>query len=215
MGRTVPAAFAAALIFAVGVHQPASASPNLIGGLLSAVFGGAPLQRTSVPEAELTSAGSRANESSHSTTPRIAREIVPYTGPYGAGTVVVSTRERRLYFILPGQQAIRYAVGVGREGFEWSGSMTISMKQEWPDWRPPVEMLRRRPDLPRYMAGGPENPLGARALYLGDTLYRIHGSNEPDTIGSAVSSGCIRMLNDDVVDLYERVRIGTPVVVLR
>jgi lipoprotein-anchoring transpeptidase ErfK/SrfK len=121
----------------------------------------------------------------------------------------------RLYFILPGQQAIRYAVGVGREGFEWSGSTTISMKQEWPDWRPPVEMLRRRPDLPRYMAGGPENPLGARALYLGDTLYRIHGSNEPDTIGSAVSSGCIRMLNDDVVDLYERVRIGTLVVVLR
>jgi lipoprotein-anchoring transpeptidase ErfK/SrfK len=146
---------------------------------------------------------------------RIPRETVRYDGPHAPGTVVVNTSERRLYFILPGSQALRYGIGVGREGFQWSGAEVVSRKQEWPDWRPPAEMLQRRPDLPRYMAGGPENPLGARALYLGQSLYRIHGSNEPETIGHAVSSGCIRMLNDDVVDLYERVKVGTPVVVLR
>ena len=110
---------------------------------------------------------------------------------------------------------MKYGIGVGREGFAWSGTHTISRKQEWPDWIPPEEMLRRRPDLPRYMAGGPENPLGARAMYLGASLYRIHGSNEPETIGQAVSSGCIRMLNEDLVDLYDRVKVGTRVVVLR
>jgi lipoprotein-anchoring transpeptidase ErfK/SrfK len=117
--------------------------------------------------------------------------------------------------VLGGGKALRYAVGVGREGFQWSGTEKISNKQEWPDWRPPEDMLRRRPDLPRYMAGGPGNPLGARALYLGASIYRIHGSNEPETIGRAVSSGCIRMHNDDVVDLYNRVKVGTQVVVLR
>jgi lipoprotein-anchoring transpeptidase ErfK/SrfK len=106
-------------------------------------------------------------------------------------------------------------VGVGRPGFEWAGTKTVTAKQEWPNWTPPAEMLKRRPDLPRHMAGGLENPLGARALYLGNSLYRIHGSNEPDSIGQAVSSGCIRMLNEDVVDLYKRVRVGTKVVVLR
>jgi lipoprotein-anchoring transpeptidase ErfK/SrfK len=146
---------------------------------------------------------------------RIPRELVSYGGPYAPGTVVISTSERRLYLILPGRQALRYGIGVGREGFEWAGSETITRKEEWPSWTPPAQMLRRRPDLPRFMEGGPDNPLGARALYLGGTLYRIHGSNEPDTIGQAVSSGCIRMLNEDVIDLYERVRIGTRVVVLR
>jgi lipoprotein-anchoring transpeptidase ErfK/SrfK len=146
---------------------------------------------------------------------RIPREIVEYNGPYAPGTVVISTSERRLYLILPGRQALKYGIGVGREGFEWAGTQTISRKQEWPSWTPPAQMLRRRPDLPHYMDGGPENPLGARAMYLGGSLYRIHGSNEPDTIGTAVSSGCIRMLNEDVVDLYDRVRIGTRVVVLR
>jgi lipoprotein-anchoring transpeptidase ErfK/SrfK len=116
---------------------------------------------------------------------------------------------------MPGNRAMKYGIGVGRQGFDWAGTQTISRKQEWPDWVPPPEMLQRRPDLPRYMAGGPENPLGARAMYLGGTLYRIHGSNEPETIGTAVSSGCIRMLNEDVVDLYERVKVGTRVVVLR
>jgi lipoprotein-anchoring transpeptidase ErfK/SrfK len=145
----------------------------------------------------------------------IARELVPFRGAYAPGTIVVSTAERRLYLVLSGRQAIRYAVGVGRPGFEWSGVQRIARKAEWPDWRPPVQMLKRRPDLPRFMEGGEENPLGARALYLGNSLYRIHGSNEPNTIGQAVSSGCIRMSNEDVADLYDRVTVGTPVIVLR
>ncbi|QCI65843.1 L,D-transpeptidase [Phreatobacter stygius] len=145
----------------------------------------------------------------------IPREVVSFTGAYAPGTVVVDTNSRRLFYVLPGRQAISYGIGVGRPGFEWGGSQHITRKQEWPDWRPPVQMLQRRPDLPRFMAGGPQNPLGARAMYLGSSLYRIHGSNEPHTIGQAVSSGCIRMLNDDVVDLYNRVQVGTRVVVLR
>jgi len=127
---------------------------------------------------------------------------------------VVSTSERRLYFVLPDGEAIRYGVGVGRPGFTWSGTKTVTAKKEWPSWTPPAAMIARRPDLPRYMAGGIENPLGARAMYIGNTEYRIHGSNEPDTIGQAVSSGCIRMTNDDVTDLYERVKVGAKVVVL-
>ncbi|MGX7705400.1 L,D-transpeptidase [Methylobacterium sp. Gmos1] len=145
----------------------------------------------------------------------IPRETVAYSGPYGAGTIVVSTSERRLYYVLGNGQALRYGVGVGRPGFTWGGVQTVSMKREWPDWRPPAQMIRRRPDLPRYMKGGPENPLGARAMYLGGSLYRIHGSNEPETIGTAVSSGCIRMTNDDVMDLYTHVKVGTKVIVQR
>jgi lipoprotein-anchoring transpeptidase ErfK/SrfK len=145
----------------------------------------------------------------------IARETVSYNGPYGAGTIVVSTAERRLYYVLGGGQALRYGVGVGRPGFTWGGVQTITMKREWPDWRPPAEMIRRRPDLPRYMKGGVENPLGARAMYLGGTMYRIHGSNEPETIGTAVSSGCIRMTNEDVMDLYTHAKVGTKVIVQR
>lgn len=145
----------------------------------------------------------------------IQRETVAYNGPYGAGTIVVSTAERRLYYVMGNGQALRYGVGVGRPGFTWGGVQTITMKREWPDWRPPAQMLRRRPDLPRFMKGGLENPLGARALYLGSSIYRIHGSNEPESIGGAVSSGCIRMTNDDVADLYTRAKVGTKVVVLR
>ena len=145
----------------------------------------------------------------------IPRDTVPYSGPYAPGTIVVSTAERRLYLIQPGGEALRYGVGVGRPGFTWGGMQTVTMKREWPDWRPPSEMLRRRPDLPRYMKGGIENPLGARAMYLGNTIYRIHGSNEPETIGTAVSSGCIRMTNEDVTDLYSRVKVGARVVVQR
>jgi lipoprotein-anchoring transpeptidase ErfK/SrfK len=145
----------------------------------------------------------------------VPRQIVPYAGPHAPGTIVVSTAERRLYLVMPGAKAMRYGIGVGRPGFTWGGVQTITRKAEWPDWRPPAEMLKRRPDLPRFMRGGEDNPLGARAMYLGSTIYRIHGSNEPDTIGQAVSSGCIRMTNEDVADLYERVRVGTTVVVLR
>jgi lipoprotein-anchoring transpeptidase ErfK/SrfK len=133
----------------------------------------------------------------------IGRTLVTYPTRLKPGSIVISTSERRL----------RYGIGVGREGFAWSGVKRISAKREWPDWTPPSQMLRRRPDLPRYMHGGVENPLGARAMYLGGTLYRIHGSNEPETIGHAVSSGCIRLTNEDVIDLYDRVRIGATVVV--
>jgi lipoprotein-anchoring transpeptidase ErfK/SrfK len=143
------------------------------------------------------------------------REIVNFTGPQKPGTVIINTSERRLYFVLSGQRAIRYEVGVGRPGFEWAGVEHIANKREWPDWTPPSQMLLRRPDLPRHMAGGIDNPLGARAMYLSGTLYRIHGSNEADTIGQAVSSGCIRMTNDDVVDLYDRAKIGATVIVMR
>ncbi len=145
----------------------------------------------------------------------IPREVVDYPTRQAPGTIVIDSTARRLYFILAGGKAVRYGVGVGRPGFDWAGSQTITRKAEWPSWRPPSQMLKRRPDLPHFMPGGPENPLGARAMYLGSTLYRIHGSNEPETIGQAVSSGCIRMLNEDVIDLYERARVGTRVVVAR
>ncbi|WP_439572764.1 L,D-transpeptidase [Phreatobacter sp.] len=145
----------------------------------------------------------------------VPRQTVAFAGGYAPGTIVINSSERRLYLVQAGGTAIRYGVGVGRPGFSWAGTKSITRKAEWPDWRPPAQMLRRRPDLPRFMAGGPDNPLGARALYLGSSLYRIHGSNEPHTIGTAVSSGCFRMTNDDVMDLYGRVRVGTRVVVLR
>jgi lipoprotein-anchoring transpeptidase ErfK/SrfK len=142
----------------------------------------------------------------------IQRSTVMLDG-YAPGTIVINTSERRLYLVQGGGQALSYGIGVGRDGFRWSGTHRITAKREWPAWTPPSEMLRRRPDLPRHMPGGIENPLGARAMYLGSTLYRIHGSNEPETIGQAVSSGCFRMTNEDVVDLYNRVSVGTTVVV--
>jgi lipoprotein-anchoring transpeptidase ErfK/SrfK len=143
----------------------------------------------------------------------ITRTTVNYTGHYSPGTIVINTAERRLYLVQHDGIALRYGIGVGRIGFTWKGVRKITAKKEWPGWTPPAEMLKRQPYLPRYMAGGIDNPLGARALYLGGTLYRIHGSNEPETIGKAVSSGCFRMTNDDVRDLYDRVKIGTTVVV--
>jgi lipoprotein-anchoring transpeptidase ErfK/SrfK len=143
----------------------------------------------------------------------IPRTSVSYPTNYAPGTIVINTAERRLYLIEPGGTALRYGIGVGRDGFRWSGVHRISAKKEWPGWTPPVEMRRRRPDLPGHMAGGIDNPLGARAMYLGSTLYRIHGSNEPETIGQAVSSGCFRMTNEDVTDLYGRVSVGTTVIV--
>ena len=144
----------------------------------------------------------------------IPRQRVEFSTQYAPGTIVISTTERRLYFVTSPGEAIEYGVGVGRPGFEWTGTKRVSAKKEWPSWTPPAEMLRRRPDLPRYMSGGPDNPLGARAIYLGSSLYRIHGSNEPETIGQAVSSGCIRMTNEDVSDLYRRVKVGARVGVL-
>ena len=146
--------------------------------------------------------------------PRYARQEVAFPGHQRPGTIVIDTPSKFLYLVQAGGRARRYGIGVGRPGFAWSGLKTVSRKAEWPDWTPPPEMLARRPDLPRHMEGGPANPLGARALYLGSSLYRIHGTNEPHTIGQNVSSGCIRMMNDDVVDLYERVPVGTRVEVL-
>jgi lipoprotein-anchoring transpeptidase ErfK/SrfK len=146
--------------------------------------------------------------------PKFDRQVVAYRGEEKPGTIVVDTPNRFLYLVEGGGKAMRYGIGVGRPGFAWAGVKTVTSMREWPDWRPPDEMIERRPDLPRYMAGGPENPLGGRALYLGSTLYRIHGSNEPWTIDSQVSSGCIHMRNDDVSDLYDRVKVGTKVVVM-
>ncbi len=146
--------------------------------------------------------------------PRYVRQVVPYAGAEKPGTVIIDTPKRFLFLVEPGGKAVRYGIGVGRPGFTWAGVKSVTRKAEWPDWRPPAEMLKRRPDLPTFMAGGPNNPLGARALYLGSSLYRIHGSNEPWTIGQAVSSGCIRMRNEDVIDLYDRVKVGTRVIVI-
>jgi len=143
----------------------------------------------------------------------IAKAIVDYDTKFKPGTIVVETGERRLYLVMEDGKALKYGIGVGREGFTWSGTNKITRKAEWPGWTPPPAMRKRVPDLPAFMPGGPENPLGARALYIGSTLYRIHGTSEPWTIGQAVSSGCIRLTNDDVTDLYTRVAVGAQVVV--
>jgi lipoprotein-anchoring transpeptidase ErfK/SrfK len=145
----------------------------------------------------------------------IRKETVRFAGSEAPGTVIVNTAERRLYYVLKDGWALKYGIGVGRDGFQWSGNHKVTNKQEWPDWYPPEDMRKRVRGLPVHMKGGINNPLGARAIYLGSTLYRIHGSNEPETIGQAVSSGCFRMSNEDVVDLYEKVSVGTPVIVLR
>jgi len=160
------------------------------------------------------SANGSDTEVGAATSNRLQRRIVDYPSAQAPGTIVVDTPNTYLYFVIDGGKAIRYGIGVGRDGFTWSGVKTVDRKAEWPDWTPPVEMIERQPYLPRFMAGGPQNPLGARAIYLGGTVYRIHGTNAPSTIGKHVSSGCIRMLNDDVTDLYARVHIGTKVVVL-
>ena len=144
----------------------------------------------------------------------LVRQVVDYASRQAPGTVIIDTGNTFLYLVLNDRQAMRYGIGVGREGFAWSGEQTVARKAEWPDWRPPAEMVSRQPYLPRFMAGGPGNPLGARAMYLGETEYRIHGTNKPDTIGKRVSSGCIRLTNEDVVDLYDRVKVGAKVIVL-
>ena len=141
------------------------------------------------------------------------RQIVLYRSTEAPGTIIVHISERFLYVVQPNGRALRYGIGVGREGFQWQGLLRITRKQEWPDWTPPSEMIERQPYLPRFMAGGPGNPMGARALYLGETVYRIHGTNQPKTIGSAVSSGCFRLVNGDVTDLYDRIPVGTKVIV--
>ncbi len=145
--------------------------------------------------------------------PQFQRQVVLYRSNEAPGTIIVHTSERHLYVVLGNGRALRYGIGVGRDGFQWQGLLRITRKQEWPDWTPPPEMIERQPYLPRFMAGGPGNPMGARALYLGTTVYRIHGTNQPQTIGSAVSSGCFRLVNADVIDLFDRIPVGTKVIV--
>jgi len=152
-------------------------------------------------------------DDSYQLDPEWRKQVVYYRTTEPPGTIIVSSAERHLYLVQPGGRAIRYGIGVGREGFQWQGLLNITRKSEWPDWTPPPEMIARQPYLPRFMAGGPGNPLGARAMYLGTTVYRIHGTNRPDTIGTAVSSGCFRLVNADVTDLYDRVPVGTKVIV--
>jgi lipoprotein-anchoring transpeptidase ErfK/SrfK len=206
---------------AVETEPVAEEPPDLGGGFLEMLFSGGsadpgPLRRSAAhgaaPGAQYASADPGAVEAQGEIDPTFRRAEVDYSGA-AAGTIVIDTADKYLYLALRGGRAIRYGIGVGRPGFEWSGVKAISRKAEWPDWTPPSQMLKRRPDLPRFMRGGPDNPLGARALYLGSSLYRIHGTNEPFTIGQNVSSGCIRMMNEDVEDLYDRVHVGTRVIV--
>ncbi len=194
----------------------ASNNTNLGGGFIEFLFNGgrsAPPR----PPSEMMARAEPAEVSDprlQQPDPKFLKQVVPYRGAEAPGTIVIDTPQRFLFLVQGDGTAIRYGIGVGKPGFTWAGEKKISAKKEWPDWTPPPEMLERRPDLPHFMAGGPENPLGARAMYLGSSLYRIHGSNEPWTIGQAVSSGCIRMRNEDVTDLYERVKVGTRVIVI-
>jgi lipoprotein-anchoring transpeptidase ErfK/SrfK len=165
--------------------------------------------------AEMFDPGGRYPTGNPITHSPIPRTTVSYPNKYAPGTIVVNTTERRLYLVLSESQALRYGIGVGRIGFTWVGTTAVSQKREWPGWTPPPQMRTRVKGLPAYMKGGPSNPLGARAMYLGSSLYRIHGSNEPETIGQAVSSGCFRLTNEDVIDLYDRVKVGAKVIVLR
>jgi lipoprotein-anchoring transpeptidase ErfK/SrfK len=178
-------------------------------------YGGGPRYGTSYRAYSNPYPGSYQSQYSNPSASPIAKTTVAFDASYAPGTIIINTTERRLYYVLGGGQALRYGIGVGRVGFTWAGTTKVSAKKEWPDWTPPSDMIRRRPDLPRHMKGGIDNPLGARAMYLGSSLYRIHGSNEPETIGQAVSSGCFRMTNEDVVDLYSRVSVGAKVIVLR
>jgi lipoprotein-anchoring transpeptidase ErfK/SrfK len=219
------------VIYAGRPAQPAPVrtASNLGGGFIEFLFGdsgsqGQSYQQQGVyqqqpyygssPQQEMLRQQELSDAAQRPFDPKYERQVVDYSGKERAGTIVVDTPNKFLYLVQGNGKALRYGIGVGRPGFTWSGVKTISAKKEWPDWTPPAEMLARRPDLPRHMEGGPENPLGARAMYLGSSLYRIHGSNEPWTIGTNVSSGCIRMRNDDVIDLYGRVSVGAKVVVI-
>src|SRR5947207_7220743 len=168
------------------------------------------------PQRQPVTAPAYANPQDDANEPRseLRRQIVNYRTSEAPGTIIIDTPNTYLYLVLPGGKAMRYGIGVGREGFTWSGVKTIERKAEWPDWTPPPQMINRQPYLSRFVAGGPSNPLGARAIYLSGSVYRIHGTNSPSTIGGRVSSGCIRMVNEDVIDLYSRVQVGTKVVVL-
>ena len=169
--------------------------------------------RGMTPEVEDAAPGQEPGPESKNVPEIYRRQPVFYRTGEAPGTIIIDTSERFLYLIQPNNVALRYGIGVGRDGFQWNGLLKVSRKAEWPDWTPPAEMIERQPYLPRFMAGGPGNPMGARALYLGSTVYRIHGTNAPDTIGHAVSSGCFRLVNEQIEDLYDRVKVGAKVIV--
>jgi lipoprotein-anchoring transpeptidase ErfK/SrfK len=197
-------ALSLSLAVALSSVAPALAAPNLFGPPAGmSVISGAPRNALTL----------RMPRRVH-LDPKFMRQVVPYASNEAPGTLIVNTGEHFLYLVLGGGKAMRYGIGTAKTGFEWSGTHRITNKREWPDWTPPKEMLARRPDIPTHMEGGINNPLGARALYIGSTLYRIHGTTEPWTIGGDVSSGCIRLVNDDIIDLYGRVKIGAKVIVL-
>ena len=197
-----------ALIFAAAFLAPAFMATQASAQVLSY----APASSNAFPSEDAALA--LPEDESSAVPERLRRTVVAYDTREAAGTVIIDTSHTALYYVLGQGKAVRYGVGVGREGFTWSGVQTISRKAEWPDWHPPAEMIARQPYLPRFMAGGPGNPLGARAMYLGSSDYRIHGTNDPTTIGKFVSSGCIRLTNEDISDLFSRVNVGTKVVVL-
>jgi lipoprotein-anchoring transpeptidase ErfK/SrfK len=234
--RRVPAVLGSACLVlsavALGAGDAAAANGEFGGGFIELLMTGSagpsrlvsqpvmssPIpalpDQTAAPEPTPQTAALAPSEPEAAPAEEFRRQEVDYSGREAPGTVVIDTQQKFLFLVEPGGRAIRYGVGVGRPGFEWGGVKAITRKAEWPGWTPPAQMMLRRPDLPAHMDGGPDNPLGARALYLGSSLYRIHGTNEPETIGHNVSSGCIRMMNEDVIDLYNRVRVGTRVIVI-
>jgi len=203
------AVFGALAIGTIAFSGEAMAAPP---AQLFPFFLAPPLQYEAAPPVQ--AAPSEDERTPYEMPARLRRQVVSYATREAPGTIVIDTPNTYLYYVLGGGRAIRYGIGVGRDGFTWSGVEAVSRKAEWPDWTPPPEMIARQPYLPRHMAGGPGNPLGARAMYLGGTVYRIHGTNAPETIGTHVSSGCIRLTNQDVSDLYSRVSVGTRVIVL-
>src|SRR6476620_10541536 len=207
--RLAAVAFGALAIGTVALSTSAAAAPL---PLFPFPFFLAPPTEAAPPPA--AAAPSQDEDRSVELPARLRRQVVSYSTREAPGTVIIDTPNTYLYLVLGNGQAMRYGIGIGRDGFTWSGTQTISRKAEWPAWTPPPEMIARQPYLPRHMAGGPGNPLGARAMYLGGTIYRIHGTNAPHTIGTRVSSGCLRLTNEDVSDLYSRVQVGTKVIVL-
>jgi lipoprotein-anchoring transpeptidase ErfK/SrfK len=205
--RLVAATLGALTIGAIAFTSPAAAAPLPLFPFF------VPQQQYAPPPAQVVPDDEDAT-GPYELPARLKRQVVNYPSREAPGTIIIDTPNTYLYLIMGNGQAMRYGIGVGREGFTWSGTQTIVKKAEWPDWTPPPEMIARQPYLPRHMAGGPGNPLGARAMYLGGTIYRIHGTNAPQTIGTRVSSGCLRLTNEDVMDLYSRVHIGTKVIVL-
>jgi len=202
-------------IFKANSRRAAVALGAIVGAVtLSASAGAGPLPLFPFITTGPQQAAPSQDEGAVGLPARLRRQVVSYATREAPGTIIIDTPNTYLYLVLRNGQAIRYGIGVGRDGFTWSGVQSITKKAEWPDWMPPAEMIARQPYLPRYMAGGPGNPLGARAMYLGGTIYRIHGTNAPGTIGTQVSSGCIRLTNEDVADLYSRVNVGTRVIVL-